>query len=129
MRIYTEGLLSKWGFRDGDVLDDFLRDAQEDGRLPAGRLNEHGILRALVRRFIEPVLEQTVELVDIETIHNPIRAESVDGVKCDWYDYERNPSLTPEFVDVPDETILNIAVGFIAALGTPEGTEGETTDG
>jgi hypothetical protein len=49
-----------------------------------------------------------IELYDIETIHNPIRAERVDGVEID--DHEDNGVvLRPEFVDIPMADVVHIA--------------------
>jgi hypothetical protein len=71
-----------------------------------------GILPVLVRRFLLPAIEQDVKVVDISTNHNPIRAETVDGIDVTdfWYEPGEGPRLTPEYVEVPLETVLEIAM-------------------
>lgn len=106
LTLYSCGLLSKWGFNDGDtpeVLTDYwdeLGIAYPDWR---------NALRTLVRKYLLPALAEhhSIEVVEIETIHNPIRASMVDGIdvgEC-WYGDRDEPRLTPESVDVPYEAI------------------------
>jgi hypothetical protein len=103
------GLLSKFGFSDGDMPDD-LCDWLEDrlGIEHARDMPWHTVLEALVREQLLPVIDQTVEVVSIETIHNPIRAVTVDGVDVTdfWYGDPGQPTLTPEGVTVSYETVL-----------------------
>jgi hypothetical protein len=115
--LLSEGLLSKWGFGDGDILDDFV-DWTEDNGYPRPA-DEHALLRTLVRTHLLPALHQRVEAIDIETIHNPIRAEYVDGVdvvEC-WANRQPKPALTPDHVKVSYAEIL-------AAYVTASGVEG-----
>lgn len=107
MRLYSDGLLSKWGFGDGGVIRQQLL-------APSGlwwiKEFEHHVLRELVRTRLLPVIEQKVEVCEITTSHNPIRAVTVDGATVDLYaDDEDQPVLTPEFVDIPDEEVLQVA--------------------
>jgi hypothetical protein len=113
--LISDGLLSKWGFNDGDAPDDWLDWCEERGidwfALPSWR---DEILPALVRRFLVPALDQDVKLTFISTNHNPIRAETVDGVNVEdrWYDsHDSGPALTPEWVEVEMEQILEVAYG------------------
>ncbi len=103
------GLLSKFGFSDGDMPDD-LEDWLEDrlGIDGAREVPWHTVLEALVREHLLPVLDQTVEVVSIETNHNPIRAITVDGVDVIdfWYGDPGRPELTPDCVTVSYETVL-----------------------
>ncbi|MDN4616389.1 hypothetical protein P5G50_18230 [Leifsonia sp. F6_8S_P_1B] len=78
LTLIGSSLLSKWGFGDGDVVGDWWWDAYDD-ECPADR---HEVLRLLVREFLIPAALDaglTIDLYDIETIHNPIRARSVNG--------------------------------------------------
>jgi len=106
MRLYTAGLLSKWGFGDGDVLDDMIFDSL------GGGVDYSKTLIKVVREFVVPKIKNKIELQEIGTIHNPIRASMVDGIEVDWIE-EQDIELEPEFVDVPDEDILRIAKEFI----------------
>jgi hypothetical protein len=106
--LYSECLLSKWGFNDGDEPDFWLDWCDEQGLdYNARGWDWHATLRRLVREHLAPKLEQRVELVDIETIHNPIRVETVDGVEVDWY-ADRPIALTPDHVEIPFSEVLRV---------------------
>jgi hypothetical protein len=100
----TNGLLSKSGFSDGDILFfDIIFSAND-----LDDVNEHAALVRIVKEHLVPHLHQTVELVVIDTNHNPIRARTVDGVSIDWFGENPGVHLTPETVEVPDEIVLQI---------------------
>lgn len=114
-RLYlpADGLLSKWGFGDGDA-PDWLLDYCDEHDL-AYPDDWRDLLRALVRAYLVPALDQRVEVYDIETIHNPIRAASVDGVPVPdavMYGDQEGPTLTPAAVEVPLSAVLT-------AMSTP----------
>lgn len=67
--LFASGLLSKFGFSDGDLLDDYAFDEV----LPED-LSRHVPLIAAVRKYLLPALDSRVEVEEIDTIHNPIRA-------------------------------------------------------
>lgn len=78
-------------------------------------VDDRQLLCALVRQCLLPVLDQHVEVVEIETSHNPIRASTVDGVRVPeevWYGDAPGPTLTPESVEIPYDVILQIAAGL-----------------
>lgn len=81
-------LFSKWGFNDGDVPDwllDWATDHPGEGVTEHQLLDVwHDVLRALVRGLLAPYLPDDLVLVDIETIHNPIRADQVYGEQIPW---------------------------------------------
>ncbi|WP_119728350.1 hypothetical protein [Thermomonospora amylolytica] len=104
----SECLLSKWGFWDGaepdallDLLDERGMDYPEDWT---------AVLRRLIREDLIPALDQRVEVVDIETCHNPIRARTVDGVDVvdQWTKVDTDVELTPETVAVPIARVLQV---------------------
>lgn len=103
MLFHTESILSKWGFDDGDMLDDLLWDNGIELD------DKHKLLIKVVREKVLPEIKQHVEVFEIGTIHNPIRAESVDGVKVDNYGDNPNIHLLPESVEVDDAEILRMA--------------------
>lgn len=72
-------LLSKWGFGDGDTPDDLL-DYWGD-LVDHNAFDWHAVLRRLVRTHLLPELQKhhDVEVHDVETAHNPIRAWRIDG--------------------------------------------------
>lgn len=103
MIFYTDSLLSKFGFGDGDMLDDLLFD---NG---INLDNDHDFLIKVVREHVLPAVKQQVDVYEIVTIHNPIRAERIDGVLVNIYDDNKHIKLDPEFVDVDDSVILKMA--------------------
>jgi hypothetical protein len=124
LTLFSAGLLSKWGFNDGDEPDDVADWLETDG-ISYGDISWHPVLRRLVREHLLPALEQTVVVYDIETIHNPIRAESVDGIRVDDY-YQtgirgETLTLTPEYIEVPYALVLAAAREELAA--SPKGDE------
>ena len=107
IRFYTSGLLSKWGFDDGELLIDLLLDHGFTG-------SRGQVLAETVIQHVIPVLDQKeIELIKVHdwnwSCHNPIRAERVNGVEVDDLEYKPNPTLTPEFIDIEEEAILTIA--------------------
>lgn len=88
----TNSLFSKFGFCDGDVLDEFMWDYEpaQGGRLtgkPGSRVEflgfDHALLVRLVKKHLLPLVPRPVETYQICSIHNPLRAE--DGVVNDFY--------------------------------------------
>jgi hypothetical protein len=102
----ADGLLSKWGFNDGDE-PDWLLDALDERGLtyPA---DWHEVLWRLVNEHLLPALDQRVELVRIQTNHNPARASTVKGedVSGLWTS-DAATCLTPKSVTVPLEAVLD----------------------
>ncbi|MFE9936329.1 hypothetical protein [Streptomyces hirsutus] len=105
LTLFSRDLLSKWGFNDGADPESWLDYCDAHGidhtklQFPWG---------ALVRRYLLPQIEQPVTAVDIETSHNPIRIETVNGadVREVWYGRADEPPLAPEAVDVPMADVL-----------------------
>ncbi|MEU1302800.1 hypothetical protein ACWEQC_21300 [Streptomyces shenzhenensis] len=108
LTLFSSCLLSKWGFNDGCDPDDWLDYCEANG------IDYNAVdfpLVPLVRRYLLPVLDQDVTTVEIETNHNPIRAEKVDGVDVTevWFGRAPAPPLTPEYVDVPMSEVAKLA--------------------
>ena len=71
MFLDAESLASKWGFQDGDMPEEFY-----EWLIAAGISTEmdwHRVLVQLVRDRLLPLLPD-VQVYEIETSHNPIRA-------------------------------------------------------
>lgn len=105
--LFSSGLLSKWGFNDGDLFEAFMFDFG-GSTCP---VSQHDLLISAVRTYLVPELKQAVELQEVVTIHNPIRARTVDGRAVDWI--EENPGITlePESVDVSEEQLFALFPG------------------
>ena len=54
----TDGLVSKWGFEDGDQLLGFMADNGYD----VGRHSHGEFLVAAIRRFVLPRIDQRIEV-------------------------------------------------------------------
>lgn len=102
----SDGLLSKWGFNDGDepdwildILDEHGLDHPEDW---------HEVLWRLVNEHLLPALDQRVELVRIETNHNPVRASTLNGEDVsELWTSGATTCLTPKSITVPLGTVLD----------------------
>lgn len=97
----TKGLLSRYGFMDGQLLDDLLMEE-------FGTSNNNDLAEVVIRCVI-PKIDQKIEIEDIVdyisyTSHNPIRAERIDGISVDDFDSE----LTPRFVEVEEKDIIEV---------------------
>jgi hypothetical protein len=96
--LYADGLLHKYGFEDGDIMWDVIHEHGLD-------VDHHHLLIAVVERLVLPLLDQEVDTYTIEaTLHNPIRARTVDGEDADM-----RMGLTPESVEIPVQAIREIA--------------------
>lgn len=121
--ICTDGFFSKWGFEDGDVLDDALYEmGWGDAYQTAGFDFDHDVLVAVLDRYVVPAVRQNHELTvtRIYTIHNPYRAETFDGkdVRGFWFNPDFSPPVTPEIVDVPWSVIADIASEVYNRVGS-----------
>lgn len=106
--LFSSGLLSKWGFGDGNDPDEWWDYCEANGIDPA---RADFPLEEIVRRHLVPKLDQAVTVVHIETSHNPIRAQTVDGVDVTevWSGRAPEPALTPEYVQVSLGEAVKIA--------------------
>jgi hypothetical protein len=96
LTLYAEGLLSRWGFGDGDVVDDWWWEVFDE---PA----PDEALEELVEQLLLPVLTEhghTFEAYRIGTIHNPIRLRVLDGEPVDVYADADNRQLDEIYVTI-----------------------------
>jgi hypothetical protein len=101
----AESLLSKWGFGDGGALGEWWWDNFDEPE----PFDDHRALFVLVVTYLVPVLAAagwTVELTYLETNHNPVRAETLNGAKVDWYDTRRVEFDPPIWAEVTRDQIL-----------------------
>ncbi|WP_405924866.1 hypothetical protein [Streptomyces sp. NBC_00035] len=110
LTLHSDGLLSKFGFNDGDDPEEWLEYCEANGI----DYNEVDFpLVQLVRQHVLPALDQTVTVVEIETHHNPIRAKTVDGIEVYGEDTVHGDpiELTPEQVTIPMAEVARLAQG------------------
>lgn len=110
LTLHSASLLSKYGFNDGDEPDALLDELDRRGIAYPNSGEWHAALTRLVREHLVPALDQRVEVVEIETNHNPIRAQTVDGadVSDQWYETDATTTLTPDAVSVPIDVVLSV---------------------
>lgn len=111
LRLHSRGLTSKYGFNDGDEPDDLL-DWFELHRpeYDYPTADWHPVLVKLVQDYLLPALKETVEVMLIETNHNPIRAAKINGNELVYED-----DLDEVEVTVPFERVWEV----IVELGMP----------
>jgi len=97
IEFYPDGLLHKFGFGDGDMMFDLI-EAHDLG------VDHQDLLIAVVERLMVPRLDQQVETYTLPSLHNPIRARTIDGEQADFGD-----TLTPEIIDVQVADIIEVA--------------------
>lgn len=106
----SDSLFSKWGFNDGDVLDEWLYEntaysGSYEREKPGTDASFHGFTHALlirlVRKYLLPLAPRQVSTYTIGSIHNPIRAE--DGEAQDFF---AEVHLTYEQVDTEAALLL-----------------------
>ena len=109
VHLFSDDLLSKWGFSDGDVLSDPLYDLADERGLNWTKekgLDKRAVLIRAVKEYLLPALDQRVEVETLLTSHNPIRATKIDGVEVDVLEDDTSRfHLTPEYVEVPLEVL------------------------
>lgn len=107
----AESLMSKWGFDDGDALDEWWWDRFNTS--PGFKTDE--LLYALVLAYLMPAVRAAgheIELVRIETVHNPVQARSLDDAEVDYYGVEChfNP---PVRVSVSVDQVLDMVTKIV----------------
>ncbi|WP_420643053.1 hypothetical protein [Candidatus Leptofilum sp.] len=118
----SDHLLSKWGFADGTLLDNLLR---QNGYGHMAESNDEWyefsrrVLCEVVEMFVCTKIHNGIKPYRMATSHNPIRVYEVDGRHVT--DYADPPILQPLTVSVPKEVILETAVHLYAARFTPSG--------
>lgn len=97
MSFYPEHLLMKFGFGDGDMLFDLIEE-HELG------VDHQDLLVAVVERLLVPRLDQEVETYTLGSLHNPVRAGTVDGEEAGIGSW-----ISPEVVVIPVTEIIAVA--------------------
>jgi hypothetical protein len=117
--VFPDCLYSKWGFKDGDLLREWSGRWHHDLRRPG--VDQHLVLVRLVREYVLPKLDQRVEVVvEQGTVHNPIRAASVNGHAVDddviYGDKAPPIALTPEWFSFPFSLVDRVAEEILASI-------------
>lgn len=111
--LHAECLASKWGFGDGDALEDYLWNELGLVKTPS----RNGFLHAVSMKYLAPELERRgikAEIELIETHHNPVRICTIDGVQVDHYHREKCPDVLKNIeVVIPKNEILAMLSDFL----------------
>lgn len=102
----AESLASKWGFNDGDIVDDWWWNNQGE----VLEADTHEALHLLIVEHLIPAIERAghaVELERIDTIHNPVRAHTIDGNRVDHYGDHGPAFPTSITVTITPEQVTN----------------------
>jgi hypothetical protein len=94
---YPFGLLHKFGFGDGDMMYDVVEE------LGLG-VYHRDLLVAVVEGLLVSLIEQEVETYTLVSLHNPIRAATIDGEKA-----SPTSTLTPEIIEISVTEIIRVA--------------------
>lgn len=107
----TEHLLTKWGFADGELLDNFLREngyGQMDKESEDWYQFSRRVLCEVVERQVIPRIENNVSPYRMAGSHNPSRVWEADGIHMsDWQD--QTPTLRPSCLEIEKKVVLEIA--------------------
>ncbi len=118
----TDHLLSKWGFADGELLDNLLREngyAHLDIASDEWTEFSRRVLCEVVELFVCTQIHSAIKPYRMLTSHNPIRVYEVDGRHVT--DWPEPPTLQPLTVAVPKTVILETAVHLYATRFTDAG--------
>lgn len=113
IRLSVEDLRSKWGFADGDLLDDLLDEGgvefPKGGWLFDGVFDVHAygfshcVLIDLVEKLLLPALPRKVRTYRVSTLHNPIRLEDGEDVS----------GMEEAYVDLREEDVIAYAKSLL----------------
>ena len=116
--LHSDSLLSKWGFSDGDIISDYVYD---NAGIDDFSYNPHKVLEELVKRYLLPKLDKKVEIMFIDTNHNPVRAEMIDGEYYEnHYNHDDDGLLGNIKVALSPEIVMEVVKKF-----TPKGERDE----
>lgn len=91
---FSDSLLSKWGFGDGNMLDELC-----------GATSHDDLALFVDKIIVSQITSHKVTARRVHTIHNPIRAEFVDGVEA-LYPVDERFELKPEKFSYTGQEIL-----------------------
>ncbi|MGW9270779.1 hypothetical protein [Microbacterium sp. NPDC055599] len=108
----ADSLLSKWGFGDGDALSDWWWEHFEEDP----PFDDRRALHALVLSYLVPAITDAgreVNVYWIETIHNPVRSDTLDGAPVDHYSarlWTIDPPIVVQVTRAQIEALASTAV-------------------
>lgn len=124
LHLDAESLFSKWGFDDGDVPDwllDYL-DEHPEIEIDYGDLASawDTVLAGMVRTYLVPLLPDSLEVEEIGTLHNPVRAARFSGEEISWSEGEADMPFDDVTIALPVGTVLAAIHQTLAERTYPE---------
>lgn len=98
----TASLYQRSGFKAGELL--------REGFPTLGGSELRELLVDVVRSYVLPQLDQDVQVLQIPTVHNPVRATNVNGQTVTWTaEFGTGPVLSPKVVRVSAADVYTAA--------------------
>ena len=119
----TDHLMTKWGFMDGELLEEFL---VANGFEPIDTGSEEWfhfsrrVLCEVVECCVLPKIQNDIKPYRVFGNHNPMRVYEVDGVHMS--DFKPPPVLRPMSVGVPKWRVLEAAASIYSSRFSEDGT-------
>ncbi|KZM72182.1 hypothetical protein [Nocardia terpenica] len=109
LHLHAEGLFSKHGFRDGELITEWLWSIEELGYYIDAwdHVDDHAVLRQLVRDHLLPAIPGEFTVCDYSTHHNPIRIDTWRGQPWDDHTTAAPPTIWDIAIDVPATAVIS----------------------
>ncbi|MFC9995777.1 hypothetical protein [Nocardia sp. NPDC127526] len=109
LHLRAECLFSKFGFHDGEQVQEWLWAAEDAGICITQWMghDDHAVLAQLAIDHLAPLLPEPFTIRRTMTSHNPIRIDTWRGE--DWDDYAEAPAEVHDIcVTVPGQTVIDL---------------------
>ncbi len=105
----ADDLFVRWGFDDGDLINQWWENhfGEVFDEVHSDDVDDHEVLADLVKTHLVPAIIEaghTIEVYSILTIHNPIWAQTLDGVAVDFS--AKNQIVPPVRVRLSPEDVV-----------------------
>ena len=123
LRINSWGLLSKWGFNDGDLIEDWVTEnfyiydseSNKEIHLIDEKLfdsiveSSSELLNLIIYKFLIPEIKKHHK-IEIKRFlsHNSLRIRVLDGKSIDWYEVSNSKysMINPRDIEIPNKKVL-----------------------
>ena len=102
MRFYPDDLTDRWGFYDGDIMNQLILEHNIQTKL-----YHKDVLIHVIKEFILPKLDKEVKLYEnFSSSHNCAIADTINGIPASVFTGESDGELKPEYIDVDDDVLV-----------------------
>jgi len=103
-RFYTDGILNKCAYGDGNILNQILYDWD----VYFGPTDHESLYKVVSELVVSKITShKNIELHLIQTSHNPVRAYSVDGVEVYYSNPDGAIKFEPEYVEITGQELID----------------------